>query len=136
MKENIKLEYIDWLGNAVDLIPRLELYTVEDILGREMPGLAIVLSEENGEMFDVLTVSFGEMIALRDCAYVDTNNLPGAEDMLRKSGIAEETRFTHQSGFCTYPLWHFNPEFLKAIGKKNYEKYCKAYDKYYAAFAS
>ena len=39
------LEITDYFGTPVKLQPRVELYSVRDFMGREMPGLAIVLDE-------------------------------------------------------------------------------------------
>lgn len=39
------LEITDYFGAPVKLQPRVELYSVRDFMGREMPGLAIVLDE-------------------------------------------------------------------------------------------
>ena len=61
------LEITDYFGTPVKLQPRVELYSVRDFMGREMPGLAIVLDEVMGEPdemepYATLTVSFGEFI--------------------------------------------------------------------------
>lgn len=39
------LEITDIFGNRVELQPRVELYSVRDFMGQEMPGLAIALDE-------------------------------------------------------------------------------------------
>lgn len=59
----------DLFGEQIDLQPRVELYSVRDFMGQEMPGLAIVLDEisnesDGDEEYAVLTVSFGEFICL------------------------------------------------------------------------
>ena len=121
------LTFKNSFGNEVKVAPRLELYSVEDFMGEEKYGLAIVLDTvanypEDVEQYAVLTTSFGEFIGAKDCAYIDTNNCPFAEQLLEQ-GIAEKTPLDKHSGFCTYPLWHFSEEFLKSIGSENYEKY-------------
>ena len=68
------LEITDYFGTPVKLQPRVELYSVRDFMGREMPGLAIVLDEVMGEPdemepYATLTVSFGEFIGLKNSAY-------------------------------------------------------------------
>ena len=125
------LTITDPLGNEQKLRPRLELYSVNDFMGEEKYGLAIVLDTvayppKEVEQYAVLTASFGEFIGLKDCAYIDVNNCPFADQLLAQ-GIAESTPFTKQSGFCTYPLWHFNGDFLNDIGASNYEKYSAGY---------
>ena len=122
----------DYFGEPVTLRPRVELYSVKDFMGMKRPGLAIVLDEVGGdsgdlEQYAVLTVSFGEFIGMKNCAYIDTNNCPFAEQLLDQ-GIAEPTGLTKSSGFCEYPLWVFKEEFLQEIGGENYQKYSQAYD--------
>ena len=78
----------DYFGREVVLRPRLELYSVCDFMGEEMPGIAIVLDDDqSNEQYAVLTVSFGEFISLRNSAYIDVNNCPFASQLL-KEGIA------------------------------------------------
>lgn len=48
----------------------MELYTVYDFMGKELPGLAIVLDmpiqgADEKEQFAILTKSFGEFIGLK-----------------------------------------------------------------------
>ena len=112
----------------------MELYSVRDFMGQEMPGLAIVLDEVNSgvdgdEEYAVLTVSFGEFISAKDCAYIDTNNCYFAQQLLVQ-GIAEDTGLSRSSGFCQYPLWHFKEEFLKENGGAAYEEYSRRYREY------
>ena len=128
----MEIEFKDYFGEQLKLKPRVELYSVKDFTGKKMPGLAVVFdtADEYPEQYGVLTVSFGEMIGRKDCAYIDVNNFPGAEQLLEK-GIAEDTGFTKQNGFCEYPLWHFKKEFLEECGGDNYSKYSEAYDSYF-----
>ena len=66
------LTITDPLGNELKLRPRLELYSVNDFMGQEKYGLAIVLDtvSEEPEQYAVLTKSFGEFIGMKDCAYI------------------------------------------------------------------
>ena len=97
-------------------------------MGQEKHGLAIVLDtvSEEPEQYAVLTKSFGEFIGMKDCAYIDRNNCPFADQLL-DLGIAESTPMERQSGFCSYPLWHFREEFLREIGPENYAAYAEGY---------
>ena len=117
---------INTWGEKHDVTPRVELYSVQDYLGNERYGLAVLL-EENMEPFCDLTVSFGEFISLKNCAYIDVNNCPFTEQFLQM-GVAEDTGLTKRSGFCQYPLWRFSEEFLKENGLRNYNMYSEAYD--------
>ncbi len=128
----------DISGEEVNLKLRVEHYSVQDFMGEEHPGLAIELDEvdENGEYicdYATLTVNFGEFIAPKNCAYIDTNNCYFADQLLEQ-GMATQTQFTKRSGFCTYPLWIFNEDVLKEMGGENYQKYSEDHDDYFAAF--
>lgn len=127
-------EVTNSLGEKLRLQPKVGLYSVWDFMGTEMPGLAIILDEVDAsdriqEEYGVLTVSFGEFIGAKDCAYIDTNNMPFADQLLQY-GIAEDTGFTKTSGFCEYPLWHFHESFLQEIGGEYYRQYSEAFKQY------
>ena len=116
----------------VELHPKLDLIEVKDFMGETHHNLYIGFDYyEDGEKLPYadFTVSFGEYIGMKNCAYVDTNNCRFADAIL-KTGIATDTNLTKQSGFWEYPLWIFKPEFLSDIGKEKYEIYSKEYDKY------
>ena len=124
----------DLFGRQISLQPHVELYSVRDFMGQEMPGLAIVLDMVDNqldiqEQYAVLTVSFGEFISAKNCAYIDTNNCYFAQQLLVQ-GIAEDTGLSRNSGFCQYPLWHFKEDFLREIGSAAYEEYCRRYSEY------
>ena len=133
MKYKIK----SFSGKTVEVEPRVELYDVKDeILGKDMLGLAICLDEEFEDMdaqYAVLTVSFGTFIGVKNAAYIDVNNCPFAYQLL-DYGFATDTGLTKNSGFCTYPLWVFDEEFLKKHGSENYSRYSRAYDDYMRSF--
>ena len=125
-------------GKTYTVEPELQFYNVLDFLGRPMLGIAIELclaesteGFEAGELFAMLTVSFGEFISIKNAAYIDTNNCPFADQLL-KYGIAKKTGFTKNSGYCSYPLWIFNEDFLKEIGGEEYERYSSMFDKHIA----
>lgn len=118
----------------VEVTPKVQLYSVKDFIGKDLHGLAVNLNWTNPESgmlepFAMFTKSFGEFIGAKNCTYIDTNNCPFADQLL-KYGIARDTGFTKQSGFCKYPLWEFKEEFLKEHGAENYKYYCDEYDKY------
>ena len=135
MEEMKGFEIIDIYSGKTKVKPTVELYEVKDQLyGRDMNGLAIQLWEvnENNEIvspYSTVTKNFGEFIGLKNCAYVDLNNCPFATQLLEQ-GVAVDTGLTKQSGFCTYPLWQFNEEFLKSADCKLYELYSQKYDEY------
>ena len=122
--------------NAFDkewtLTPELVVYVVPDFIGDQQHniGLNLYCEGENGlEPFATLTKSFGEFIGQKYCAYVDTNNCPFANQLLEQ-GIAVDTGFTKQSGFCSYPLWRFDEEFLKGVNERLFWLYSGEFDEY------
>ena len=129
MQFNIK----DYFGSQVTVEPSVELYSVRDFMGKELPGLAVELNEVDSDgiktPYTMLTTSFGEFISIKNAAYIDTNNCPFAEQLLEQ-GIAEPTGLTKSSGFCQYPLWIFNEDFLKEHGGESYQKYSDEFDSY------
>ena len=126
---------VEIFGNKLTLVPKLELYTVRDFTGKELPGLAVCLETEDGEEYNVLTVSFGEFIGVKNCAYIDANN-NDAETIKAfiDAGYMKDIGYTKHSGFCVYPLYLFNEDFLKAIGEDNYTTYSNAYDACFAEY--
>lgn len=53
-------------------------------------------------------------------AFVDTNNLPNIDKFLTDNHIAEYLGTIQTSGYCTYPLYRFNPEIInKLMGREN-----------------
>lgn len=136
-KENDQVFKVhDISNNEIDIYPKLLLMEVRDFMGEKHHniGLAFEYDEEGHRIpFANFTVSFGEFIGMKDCAYIDTNNCYFAKDILN-TGIATDTGFTKQSGFWTYPLWHFNREFLSSVDEAKYEEYSREYDEYMKAF--
>lgn len=129
MQFNIK----DYFGSQVTVEPSVELYSVRDFMGKELPGLAVELNEVDSDgiktPYTMLTTSFGEFISIKNAAYIDTNNCPFAEQLLEQ-GIAQPTGLTKSSGFFQYPLWIFNEDFLKEHGGESYQKYSDEFDSY------
>ncbi len=121
MKELI----IEAWGEQYNVKPTLGMYRVVDFMGRERDGLGITLSSD-GEPFETLTVSFGEFISMANAAYIDINNCPWAPQLL-STGIATDTGLTHTSGFCRYPLWLFDAEFLRSLNEELYDRYIAQY---------
>ena len=124
-------------GESVTVKINVRLYAVKDFMGKDMCGLALELlslSDKNiWEPYGTISKNFGEYIGLKNAVYIDTNNCPYSEELLEK-GIAMKTHLTKSSGFCQYPLWVINPDFLNEHGGENYKKYSKEYDEYMASF--
>lgn len=67
-----------------------------------------ILDDGTEDRFDIITTNlpFGDADETR--AYIDTNNCPWAETMLKQHGFAKDTGERGHCGFCTYPLYEFN----------------------------
>ena len=74
-------------------------------------NLAIMLECYDGEYgfwepYGNLTVNFEDPLP-DGYAYVDTNNMPNAEEFINKYNLGEHTGECKASGYCTYPLYKF-----------------------------
>ena len=117
-----------YTGGKIRLKPRVELYDTRDYIGKQMPGLAIVLDEvdqnENvTEQYAVLTVSFGDFLALKNCAFIDTNGDPDFPVWLIRNGLAIPTGVLQRSGFCEYPEYRFRADRLQELDPDGYASY-------------
>ncbi len=124
-----KFQVADFLDQLTTVYPRLGLYEVREFMDKPMHILSIKMYSEDGEPYATLTKSFGEFIAVKNCAYIDTKNCPYSKKLL-ELGVAKDTGITKASGFCRYPLWEFDEDFLKDIGGEQYEQYSKEFDDY------
>ena len=98
--------------------------------------MAITATAEDDEFDLVLSVNIGSSIGNgtlipRNCAFIDTNNNPTAENFLRSIGAKQYERFGEPvygySGFCRYPLYEFPDGLLREMDADGYEKHCKSY---------
>jgi hypothetical protein len=76
--------------------------------------LAVLLTCDNGEPFGVITTNIHESTyaANNENAFVDTNNCFWAEKFLTENHLAEYANYRGCSGYCTYPLYHFNIDLI------------------------
>lgn len=117
---------LDFFGRTVVVTPKLILYKTVNAYGTPTVSLGIQLNSEDGP-FATLTTSFGEFIGIKNAAYVDANNCQLFIDQLLPLGFAKDTGLRKTSGYCSYPLWLFTPEFLKECGEEEYQKYLNCY---------
>lgn len=110
-----------------EVYPVLASYSVEDFMGEEKSGLALLLFQGDEE-YTCLTVSFGEFLGAKNCAFIDTNNNRNAISWLEENGFGKVTSMTKRSGFCEYPLFYFEEAVLKEIDSVWYEEYAAQYD--------
>ena len=94
-----------------------ETYNVHIEKDEYMDNHTLVLSLvcDDGEPFARLTVNLPEtdFWGSDTVAFVDTNNCPWAEKFIEENDLGSPMGITARSGFCTYPLYHFN---LQKIG--------------------
>ena len=57
------------------------------------------------------------------CGYLDTNNMSEIERFIKENGIGEFTGWKQRSGFCSYPLYKFDPEKLRELCPKGMAEY-------------
>lgn len=111
------------------LTPSLALYSVTDFMGEDKFGLALELLDGEGFPYTTLTVSFGEFIGMKNAAYIDSNNNPKELiDAVVEAGWMQDTGFTKASGFCTYPLYLFDEQFLMSVDPDVYREYSGQYE--------
>ena len=133
---------IEYCGEKVLVEAKVESYQVQDFAKKRLRGLCIKLEEiselDGNEIrlpYATITKSFGEFIGIKNAAYVDLNNCPFAERLLDLR-LAQETLLSKESGYCRYPLWLFDEDFLKEIGGEKYRTYSKSFDKYVNAIGA
>ena len=82
------------------------------------------LTEEDGywEPYGDVTVNLREG-APDYCGYLDTNNMPEVEKFIKENGIGEFTGWKLRNGFCSYPLYKFDPEKLRELCPKGMAEY-------------
>ena len=78
-------------------------------------ALALLLLEEDGEEFAVLTVNI-DGVAHDNLSYVDTNNSKWAIEFIEENKLGEDTGEIGFSGYCVYPLFKFNEDKITSYG--------------------
>ena len=83
-----------------------------------------LLTKEDGywEPYGNITVNLCEG-APDYCGYLDTNNMSEIERFIKENGIGEFTGWKQRSGFCSYPLYKFDPEKLRELCPKGMAEY-------------
>ena len=138
--KRLEFDYIDRLGDKIILIPELALYEANDVLtNKTRHNIAIRLwykEAEEIEPYSVLTTFLGEFLAIKNAAYIDTNN--NGEQILQwleQNDFGTLSPLTKRSGFCEYPLFVFNETFLKEIDYNHcYNQYENLFNEYYKTF--
>lgn len=112
MSKVIKLNYV---GEDFNLYIVLNKYATTD-------NLYVGLVSEDGGLFGDVTVNLmpikGKM--KKNYGFVDVNNLPYLEELIRRYKLGKKTNQCVQSGFVNYPLYEFNLDVLEQYVKKDY----------------
>ena len=77
-------------------------------------NLAVVLILDTGEPFATLTTNLNIPLEPNK-AYVDTNNMPSAEDFIKDNGLGKPLHKQGYSGYCSYPLYEFDLDKIKEL---------------------
>ena len=104
-KENEMLTINGWMGEEKVFITR-DSYSNNG-------NTAICLYCEDGAPWATLTVNLEGLPS--GLCYLDTNNVPNAEEFVQKYGIGSPTGLYGQSGFCEYPLYQLNLDRLNEL---------------------
>jgi len=115
MDSNKTLTYISaWSGEPSELTLR--------IAGFYQDGSICIESYEDWEPFGRLTVCLGNINDPLK-SYIDVNNMPGIETLLKDSGLAKPTGEWKVSAFCKYPVYEFNLDELRKYCSEDVEKF-------------
>ena len=72
---------------------------------RQNNTLAVLIYQEDGELYGDLTVNLGSPFQSDCLAFLDENNLPGIGQWIEGQGLGINMGVWEQSGFCRYPLY-------------------------------
>ena len=114
------MQYKSKWGTVDDLELNINSYLNNKSLFLEL----INTGGEYPEPYGNITVNLSESVP-DYCAYVDTNDMPEVEQFIMENKLGVFTGFEMMSGFCTYPLYMFDPERLRELcpdGLLEYEK--------------
>ncbi len=79
--------------------------TLEKTEYRNNGTLALLLNDEEGELFEVATVNLCHPLQSDSMAFLDENNLPGIGKWIEKNKLGMSMGYLAVSGFCRYPLY-------------------------------
>ena len=79
-------------------------------------NMALLITLKDGAPFTRLTVNLDEKLP-EYYAYLDTNNTPWAESFVMKYNLGQPVGKAKASGFCVYPLYHFDKDILERYTK-------------------
>ena len=77
-------------------------------------NIALLLETPDGNPFGKLTTNIGELPY--GYAYIDTNNMPDADEFILNYKLGTFLKAYKQSGFCSYPLYKIDVKRCKMLG--------------------
>lgn len=111
-----RITYTNW-GKTYDLDLVRATYTNNGNLA------VVAFVAGTHERYGDVTVNLKELPSHWAC--IDTNNMPGIFEILLSSGLAQDTCYTMESGYCKYPIASFDlaklpdyEEYLNKAGRK------------------
>ena len=75
---------------------------------RNNGSLAILLFENDDELFCDMTVNINDTTTGSNCAFVDTNNNPWIIEFIVNNELGKPTGRCGTSGYCQYPEYEFD----------------------------
>lgn len=107
-----RITYTNW-GKTYDLDLVRATYTNNGNLA------VVALVAGTHERYGDVTVNIEDLPNHLDC--IDTNNMPGIFEILLSSGLAQDTCYTMESGYCKYPIASFDlaklPDYEEYLNK-------------------
>lgn len=107
-----RITYTNW-GKTYDL----DLVRATYINNGNLAVVAFVAGTH--ERYGSITVNLDELASPLAC--IDTNNMPGIFEILLSSGLAQDTCYTMESGYCKYPIASFDlaklPDYEEYLNK-------------------
>lgn len=82
----------------------LELFRTTYANNNNLAVIALIAGTK--EPAGTVTVNISDMSPTLAC--IDINNMPGIFEVLIEAGLAEDTGYTIESGYCTYPIVRFD----------------------------
>ena len=79
--------------------------SLEKTTYRNNGTVALILNEEDKDLFAVATVNLNHPLQSDSLAFLDENNLPGIGKWIEENGLGVKMCYQVESGFCSYPLF-------------------------------
>lgn len=72
--------------------------------------LALVIEDESSQDYATISVNLDHPLQNEFSCFIDTNNCPWAERLLKEMKVGQPTGIYVESGFCEYPLYFIDIE--------------------------